>query len=999
MLGALSVGASGATVEIRRGRSRVLLCALVVDRGRPVTADTLIDRLWADRLPDDPFNALQTQVAYLRRVLGGAGLAPITTTPSGYLLDGVDVDVDRFETSLTAGRSTDDPTSEQAMLGALAAYDEAVSLWRGSPYHDVAGLDFVAAEIARLEELRLSALEDRCDVLMRLGRTAEAVAELSSSTKAHPLRERGHELLVLALYRAGRQADALRAYDRARRTLLDELGVRPGAALSTLERQVLEHDPALDWVPPPDRDRGSAHHVPPAEPTTAAVAEAGEALHAVAPESMTSGDLIGRDHDVARVRSLMVDRRLVTLTGPGGAGKTRLANEVASAAGARQVHHVDLGVIGEDDRVAHLIAVTLGVQVSAETDLVAALIAAIDARSMLLVLDTCERVVDDVRSVVGGLLTGCPNLSVLATSRRPLGMANELAWPVPPLGVPTEGADPLTAPAFELFVRRATEANPHFELGPGDVDDVAELCRSLDGLPLAIELTAAQMDVLSPRAARDQLASHRTFTSRADGPDRHRTLDATTAWSVDLLDDDERDMLYRLAVFVPTFDLEAAIAVGGLDGDDGAAVARIVSLVRNSLVAHQHDRYRLLDTVRGHLDATEADGSRRTTAQRRHAEHYADLAARSFRQVRAPGQDVWMRRLRADRANIRLALRWCFGPDGDEQLGARIAGDIAWAWTLQGDTLDSQAALEQGEGVDAPPLVRARLLLGIGLLAAPQADHDRVIQVCTESANLGRAAGDDETVAVALLTLGVAQWATGDLQSAAASHDEAIRLFRNTGERWGHTICRVLRARTARDMGDPDLAEELLDAAIDDAKLTADDHVIGLAYEQIARLTLVRGHIERTVVAATASLRHNEAIGYTEGISAALTILAHAECRRGHVVVAREQVTRALTLASNIGHVGAMCAAVEVSAAIAAAEGDAPRAAGSLLVARRARNRHGLPLPALAAAESERELGRLRSEIASGWDDIESGSRLTSLTELVARLLDCPDQSGDRSSA
>ncbi|NNE10752.1 MAG: hypothetical protein HKN41_00730, partial [Ilumatobacter sp.] len=667
----------------------------------------------------------------------------------------------------------------------------------------------------------------------------------------------------------------------------------------------------------------------------------------------------------------------------GGAGKTRLALEVAADHGPSTV--VDLGAIDEAARVGTLIALACGASVSADDDPVDVVVGAVGVQPRLLVLDTCEHVLDGVSGAVERLLERCPNLRVLATSRRPLGVGEELAWPVPPLAVPTAEGDPTRAPAFELFVERARAVDADFEVTPGAVASIAELCRALDGLPLAIELAAAQMDVLSPAAVRTQLGESRSLVNRAGGPERHRTLHATTAWSVGLLGDDERDLLYRLAVFAPPFDIDAVVAVAG--GGDPASVDRFVTLVRNSLVAPRgDDRYRLLDTVRAFLVASETDAARRAETERRHAEYYADLAARSFRHVRGPDQAGWLRRLHGDRPNLRLALRWCFGAGGDERLGARLAGDIAWVWTLQGNMLESRAALERALRVDVAPLVRARLLLGVGLLAAPLGDQARVIEVCTESAELGRSVGDDETVAVALLTLGVAQWATGDLEAAAAAHDDAIRRFATTGDEWSLTICRVLRARTARDAGDLAYAEQLLEVAIDDAKQTGDDHVIGLAYEQFARLRLALGEHDRAASAAAISLRHNEALSYAEGVVAALTVSAEVEHARGAFARARDLVERAVGLAGDIGHVGAMAAAVEVLAAVEAVDGRPAAAARYLVIADRARRRHDLPLAPAARERVAAELDRLRDVLGAEWSEIEAEAPMTSLAELARSI-------------
>ncbi len=1009
VLGALEVRHVDRPVPIRRGLPRTLLCSLVLHRGRPVPAETLIDHLWGERLPLDPRNALQTQMAYLRRALGGTGIAPIVTTPRGYLLElgALDVDVDRFETALAESRRLVGVGTLNALTDANLTFDRALSLWRGEPYTDADGAPFAEAEIVRLRELRLSALEERSEVLLSLGRASEAVAELSALVTAQPLRERSQELLVTALYRTGRQADALRAYERARLTLAEELGIAPGSTMRDLERQVLAHDPRLDWSPPPVTaialHSDVAEPVAPAEPPVVpGPAEPGA-------EPWSSCELIGRDQELRRVLDLLSERRLVTLTGPGGAGKTRLAQAVLAFRTTRRTHFVDLAPVESEAAVGVAIAASLGAQVATEADAPAAIVAALGDDGCLLVLDTCERVLAGVGPIVEEVLRAGQGITVLATSRRPLGLGSELAWPVPPLEVPTVGRDPQCSAAFELFVERARRVAPDFVVGDADVAAIAEVCRSLDGLPLAIELAAAQMDALSPAAILAQLAERRSFVARAGGPDRHRTLSAAMDWSVGLLDEHERDMLYRLAVFAPTFDLDAAATVAAPGAPD--AVNRFLTLLRSSLVARAgDDRFRLLDTVRAYLLSTHgtddsddsgdtdrtADPVRQLAETRcRHAEHYAALAARAFHEIRTPRQAAWLRRLDHDRANLRLALDWCFGPDGDEQLGARLAGDIAWVWTLQGNLVDSQAALERASSVRAEPVVRARVLLGMGLLAAPLGDHERTRTACTESAELGRSIGDDATVAAAYLTLGVAQWASGDLDGAAATHDEAIAIFDGLHDLWGATICRVLRARTAQDSGDLDLAEGLLDVAVDDAKQTGDAHVIGLAYEQYTRLSLSRGRLDRAALTAEASLASNEALGYAEGICAALTVLARVRLAQGRFACARESVMQALARASDIGHLGGMCAAIETIAEVDARTGESERAARLLLVAARARARRGLPLPPPEQHRVGELMEQLRLELGSEWDEVAEDLPLLSLTELVRTMLE-ESSTGDR---
>lgn len=981
VLGALTVHRAGEHVPIRRGRPRVLLSSLVLARGRPVSPSTLIDHLWGDRLPSDPTNALQSQMSYLRRALGGPADAPIATGPLGYVLgtNAGSIDVDRFETLLTEARAYRATESAPALDASVAAFDAALALWRGDAYADVAGLAFADAEIVRLEELRLSAEEARVDALLARGRTSDAISALSAMVQDHPLRERRQELLVLALYRDGRQSDALRAFARARRTLADELGIDPGPALRELERKILAQDRSLNWVAP----GVAAAHRTRRDPLPALAAPAVDEGARIGRPAPGRAALIGRTRELERVVRLLDERRLVTLTGPGGAGKTRLALAAADAQPSRRVQFVDLAGVGRPGDVDRAVAIAIGVK-DPISDAVAALVTTMRARRTLLVLDTCERVREGVAALVERLLAAAPELDVLATSRRPIGAAGELAWPVPPLAVPGIGGDPRAAAAFELFVERAREVAPDFAPDDDDVEAISELCRALDGLPLAIELAAAQMDVLCPAVIRDQIRAHRSVGARTVGPERQRTLGATTDWSLGLLDDDERDMLHRLAVFAPGFDHEAAIAVAG--DSTAASATRFVTLLRSSLVAHDgvDGRYRLLDSVRAHLVAIDTDADRRAQARRRHAEHYAELAAIGFSMVRTSAQVAWLRRLEADQPNIGLALDWCFGPDGDERLGARLAGDLAWVWTLTGNLVDALGTLERAAVVETEPLVRARALLGVALLAAPLGDHLRARSACLDSADLGRTVGDDATVAAALLTLGVAQWAAGELDAAAATHDEAIAIFDQRREPWGAAICRTLRARTAHDGADLDRMRTLLDVAIDDARRTGDAHVIALVHEQLTRYALARGRLDRAAASAAACLESNELLGYQEGICAALGLLAKVRIAQGETVAARNLQIRALRSASRIGHIGAVCTALEAIAEIDAASGDRSDAARLLAVAHRTRMRRGLPV---TGSEGHR-LEHLRRALGSTWDDVAGEATSISLADVLAGLID-----------
>jgi DNA-binding SARP family transcriptional activator len=375
-------------VPIRRGLPRTILVALVLRHGHTVPSDFLVELLWGDELPRNPANALQIQVSYLRKTLGSAdpsGAGVLETRAGGYALvvDPEQIDAYRFEAASRVFPPLPAVRSATELRSALDEVDRALALWRGDALEDVADMEFAGGEIARLDELRWLATERRTDVLLRLGRHGDTLGELAELVRQMPLRERFHEQLVLALYRSGRQADALRAYGQARRTLVEELGIDPGVDLRDLERRILDQDPALEWVAPQ-------------EPAPAAVVTAVEPSP---PPRRTSGRLpvpvsalVGREEQITRLEHLLERNRAVTLTGPAGAGKTRLAIEVA-ARHRQQSCYVDFSPIDDPGLVAPTVAAAAGVTIAPGDDPVTAIADTLASRELLVVLDTCEHVV------------------------------------------------------------------------------------------------------------------------------------------------------------------------------------------------------------------------------------------------------------------------------------------------------------------------------------------------------------------------------------------------------------------------------------------------------------------------------------------------------------------------------------------------------------------------------------------------------------------------------
>jgi predicted ATPase/DNA-binding SARP family transcriptional activator len=935
-------------VEIRRGIPRTLLTALLLRPGETVSASALADVLWGDGQPRNPSNALQIQISYLRKQLGRlAATQPIVTRPGGYALEveREQIDAHRFE-RVVRQVSRSESRDRTEMLDALHELEAALALWRGDALADATGEEFAMGEAARLEELRLVAIELRNDLLLRLGQHHELVGELSLLIRDHPLRERFHEQLLVALYRSGRQADALRAYERARTHLVEELGVEPGPGLRELEGRILAHDPTLSWMPavgeaPPQAVAPTSE----AAVTTSTPSRPGTRPSATVPVPVTP--LVGREIELARIEQLLGRSRIVTLTGPAGAGKSRLALETAAVrSGNSDVWFVDLATVDDKDLVATTLASALAIPVVPGEDPVATVAASLGSNTGLLVFDTCEHVVGAVATLVGRILRVARDIRVLATSRRPLGITGEIAWPVPPLALAPPSAasldDAAGYPAIELFVERATAVRPDFELTDANAADVAAICLAVDGLPLAIELAAARADVLAPQAIRARLMNR--FELLVDGSSdvsaRQQTLRAALDWSAELLDEDQRRFFARLGVAAGTFDLDAAAAVTSTSVDRALEV--VTSLVRQSMVAVVgDDRYRLLDTLRAYalerLDDLDADATRD-----RHAEYHVNLAERAERGIQGPNQLDWLNRLRACVPDHRAALEWLVST-GDGSRAACLAGALGWFWTLDGMLAEACSRFDQVLAFDdLPPAVRGKAVWSRALLAASLGELEAAGELAEEAVGLGRRSGDDVVLGCGLNALAVTQWARGDLEASNRTRHESLTAFEAAEHEWGIALCQVLRARTAIDLADPD-SVSLAEAGLEAARATGDLHLVGMGLEQVTRLALREGRTDTAVRSATEAVAVQERIGYTEGVIAALHLLGQSSLAADDLAAARVHHERALRLALAIGHAAAMCEALEGLACVAAKQSDTGRAAALLALADTHRDRRSLP--------------------------------------------------------
>lgn len=654
ILGPLEVVSDDGPVRVPRAKTRELLALLLVHANRVVARDRLAEALWEGSPPPGATATLQSYAYRLRKALP---VDALRTRGGGYVLEVKDSAVDalRFERVVKEVSHVEDasPRWVSVRLG------EALAWWRGRPLSDFEGAAWALPEAARLEDLRLNAIEDLFEARLALAEHAALVPELESLVSQHPLRERPWGQLILALYRSDRQADALRAHHRVRTMLAAELGLEPGPELLELERRILDHDETLVVQPPVTA--GSAT-VAPTREEVAASAEPGVGL----PNTPTS--FVGRGTQVDEVSRLLGRHRIVTLTGPGGGGKTRLAIEIAGRVADRLVdgvHFADLAAVTNEGHVGDAVATALGLtQDPFGADPLRRIATYLEERSMLCVLDNCEHVLDASAKLSQAIVSRPGSSCLLATSREPLGVVGEQVYAVPSLEVETE--------AVGLFGDRAAQARAGFVIDDANRAAVADICRRLDGIPLAIELAAARIAHLSPAQLLERLDDRFALLTGERRVPRHQTLAATLDWSYEALDDREQEVLRCLAVFPASFGLEAAEAVGG--GAD--VVEALGSLVAKSLVQVVDDgerlRYRLLETVRLYAEDRVVE-SEAHSCRVRHRDWLVDWLES------LPDEHMFddLNRFKTEYPNIRAGLEWSQA-HGNAEAVARIAARVDW---------------------------------------------------------------------------------------------------------------------------------------------------------------------------------------------------------------------------------------------------------------------------------------------------------------------------------
>jgi len=763
-------------VVIRGTKQRTLLCVLLAHANQRVSTDRLIDALWGPERVDGALHLLQVHVSNLRKALEpdhrpGRPWEVIETVEDGYRLGVEPGHDDRavFETLAGEGRAQLEAGECEA---AAATLRDALELWRGAPFSDLAADDALRAETVRLEELHLAVIQGRVEAELDLGRHVALIGELRDLVDAYPFDERLRGSLMLALYRAGRQEEALRSYRSFERLLGEELGVIPGPEIRALEEKILLQDASLDLDVP-------------ARPTPTNLPAA-------------TSSFIGRERDVERAHELHQRARLVTFTGPGGVGKTQLAIAAAAALTdkpADGIWVVELAALRDDTLVGNAVAGALAIDEQPGRPTANLLAERLRDASMLLIVDNCEHLLEGVAVLVETLLRTCPSVRVWATSREPLGIAGENRLAVSGLRFPADDtaqvAELARYEAVQLFVDRASAAVAGFELTPANGTAVAQICSRLDGNPLAIQLAAARVQLLTPpeiAAGLDDRFSLLTSGSRT-AQDRQRTLKATLDWSYDLLTSAEQAMLRRLSIFRGSFDLDA---VGDVCGSIGGAgpLELLDGLVAKSLVAVDRSgtttRYRLLDTVRAYARAALVESGEESDVASRHRSWYLALAETAGRELRGADQLAWLERLEANRDDLLAALERAYAAD-DIDAALRIAGSLAWFWFLHSHFDEGRQWLERllarrSEGIEA---LRARVLIAAGQFAWEQSNDAQAERWLGEALDIARRIGSRTLQAwagsyLALLAVMEGRWDDGRRHAGGA-----LELFSETGNLGG----------------------------------------------------------------------------------------------------------------------------------------------------------------------------------------------------------------------
>ena len=888
ILGPLRVGAGGDEVDLGSPAQRALLGVLLTSPNAPVSEARLIDELWGDAPPPSAHHLLQVYASRLRsRLDDGADGSRLVREGAGYMLrvSAGEIDADRFAEMVAHAQRLQrtDPDQADSILA------DSLRLWRGVPLADLPETPAVREHAAYLERQHLDAQLRWAEMRLEMGAHRELVPELARLVEHHPYDEALHAQLMLALYRSGRQADALATGRGLQARLRDELGVDPSPAVRELYRDMLLQAPHLSLEPPE----------PPGN----------------LPKALTS--FVGGVDAAQGLSSLIDAHRLVTLVGTGGIGKTRLAMEVAQRKRAEfpgGVWWVDLATITNPESVLDVVARVLGLPALPGVALLDALVRSLHRRRVLLVFDNCEHLAVALGSLVSDLLqrTGAPR--IIATSRVALRIQGEWLFEVPPLGLPPKpGAGDGSvqaeneADAVRLLVERGSAADPAFRLTPSNADSVAELCRGLDGLPLAIEMAAARLRVLSPRelVARLDQRFQLLELSELNRPARHRSMAASIETSLALLPESERILFERLSVFAGAFDLASAAAVG-LDGTDaGEIVSGMSGLVTASMAVAEHDgertRYRLPETLREYGLARLREYGQEEATRQAHADHFLDLAAAARVHLGTPEFAIWFQRLTDAYGEIREALGWSLAHD-DRVATLRAVPALRELWYRRADAREAgrwAARLLDGCPASVPPDLLAELHIASAFAANLAIDLESAARHADEAARLFREAGSLHELAWALWGRAHVALAAGDHDTGRSCATEALQICDRIGDRWGRAGPLTILGFISLFGGAPQAALPCFEEALPLYRELGDrGGLVNMVLTPLSVIALRMGDLESAEHYATEALEAGRGTGWEV---AALVCYGEVQAALGDPASAEAVTKRGLRVALDTG--------------------------------------------------------------------------------------------------
>jgi len=965
VLGPLEASDGAQPLRLGGPKQRAVLAMLLLHANEVVSADALVEAVWGEEPPTNARQTLQVYAANLRKVLNknaSDGAEHLSLRRGGYSVqarpDELDLDVFRQRAETGRVAHATDPRRAAALLGS------ALAVWRGPAFPDLGVAGAAPVEVAALEEERLGVLEDRVDADLDAGRGADLVAELDLLVATYPLRERLQGQRMVALYRAGRQADALQAYRTAREMLLDQLGIEPGPELAEIERAVLQQDPWLEASVPAARPRSVLPA--PAHP------------------------LLGRHEELCALEGLLGAGKddgldggrasVVSLLGPGGTGKSRLALEVARRLQPDFPHgvfFVPLAPVTDPWLVMSTVANTLRVKQTPERSLASVVADRLTDQVSLLVLDNFEQVLP-AAATVAELAAAVPTVKILVTSRAALNISAEYQYHLAPLPLPPLD-DHLSLErvrgnaAVELFVDRARSATGRFELTEDNVEVVARICHRIDGLPLAVELAAAHVRVLPPDTLLDRLDDRLQLLrgGPTDVPTHQRTVRDTIGWSYDLLEPAQRTLFAICSVFAGGCTLDAIEAVSdgsaavpagtaaqsGVESGVEPGVRRdevlrtVEALVSQSLLRRREARgdlrFFMLQTIRDYAGERLAASAVAAPTHRRHAEYYLRLAEQGATGLAGPGQAHWLSRLSAERDNFRAALTWSTGVHGDPGTALGLAGSLARYWEMSG-------GLEEGER-----WLESALRVGAG--QAP------------------------ELLLPAYTGAGTVAWARGDHVRAAELHQQALDLARQTGNRAAEAFALNNLGVQAVDRLDFPVASALWEKAEELADSIDEPLIVAMVKHNLGESLTRQADFGRAAASYREALDVFRARGNIWYVAGTLRGLALTALRQGDHGYAREALRESMALATQLGENLWIAEDLETLSALAEAGDDPVRATVLLSMGDHVRRRIGIPVEPLERQEWEHLVNSLRAQLG---DDAFAGAWAEGQQLSVAQAID-----------